>query len=478
MIDTNEASAGMEPLETEKKENFIQRFMSAAGEFHEALFRRWIPIVDSVSLDWVEDADRAMLEAAPIRTRILLYTVTIVVFALIIWSAFAEIDQVARGDGKVIPSQKIQIIQSQDGGLLTDILVTEGELVEMNQLLVRLDATRFSSTLRENRVQYLGLQAKATRLKAIADDKPFTPDKELSDSIPAVLAQEFRLYQSSIKEYEAEQGGARQRLTQREEELGEARAFRDQSKRAFYLASRELSLTKPLVDSGAVSEVEMLRLEREVSSLRGDLAQAESQVKGAGAGIREAQRNVEEVGLQFKNNIGEELSKVTAEIERLKATSFGLSDRVKQTAIRSPVRGTIKRVFFNTIGGVVLPGDEVVEVVPLDDTLLLEARVNPKDIAHLFPGQEALVKFTAYDFVVHGGLKATVEHIGADTVMDEDGNPYYTVKVRTIKFSLGEDKPIIPGMVAEVDILTGKKTVLAYLLKPVLRAKQYALSER
>jgi adhesin transport system membrane fusion protein len=227
-----------------------------------------------------------------------------------------------------------------------------------------------------------------------------------------------------------------------------------------------------------VSEVEMLRLEREVSSLRGDLAQAESQINGANAAIKEARRNVEEVGLQFKNNIGEQLSKVTAEIERLKATSSGLSDRVKQTAIRSPVRGTIKRLFFNTIGGVVLPGDEVVEVVPLDDTLLLEARVNPKDIAHLFPGQEALVKFTAYDFVVHGGLKATVEHIGADTVMDEDGNPYYTVKVRTIESSLGEDKPIIPGMVAEVDILTGKKTVLAYLLKPVLRGKQYALSER
>jgi adhesin transport system membrane fusion protein len=244
------------------------------------------------------------------------------------------------------------------------------------------------------------------------------------------------------------------------------------------LASRELTLTQPLVEAGAVSEVEILRLEREVSSLRGELAQAKSQINGANAAIKEAMQNVEEVGLQFKNNIGEELSKVTAEIERLKATSSGLSDRVKQTAIRSPVRGTIKRVFFNTVGGVVLPGDEVVEVVPLDDTLLLEARVNPKDIAHLFPGQQALVKFTAYDFAVHGSLTATLEHIGADTVMDEDGNPYYMVKVRTTESSLGEGKPIIPGMVAEVDILTGKKTVLAYLLKPVLRAKQYALSER
>ena len=186
---------------------------------------------------------------------------------------------------------------------MTDILIREGELVEKNQLLVRLDATRFSSTLYENRVQYLGLQAKAARLIAISEGKPFTPDKELAEAIPEVLAQEFRLYESSIKEYEAEQAIAKERLIQREEELGEATAFRDQSKRSYSLAGRELTLTKPLVSSGAVSEVEMLRLEREVSSLRGDLAQAESQINGANAAIKEARRNVEEVGLQFKNNI-------------------------------------------------------------------------------------------------------------------------------------------------------------------------------
>jgi adhesin transport system membrane fusion protein len=466
------------PVEEAPKRNVIQRFMSGAADMHEALFRRWVPAVETVSLDWVDDADRAILEAAPIATRALLYVVTAIVFTLIVWSAFADIDQVARGDGKVIPSQKIQIIQSQDGGLLTDILVREGELVDIDQLLMRIDATRFSASLDENRVQYLGLQAKAARLRAISEGTLFAPADELAIAIPDVLAQEFRLYESSIKEYEAQQAVARERLTQRKEELGEAAAFRDQSQRAFDLASRELTLTQPLVEAGAVSEVEILRLEREVSSLRGELAQAKSQINGANAAIKEAIQNVEEVGLQFKNNIGEELSKVTAEIERLKATSSGLSDRVRQTAIRSPVRGTIKRVFFNTVGGVVLPGDEVVEVVPLDDTLLLEARVNPKDIAHLFPGQQALVKFTAYDFAVHGSLTAILEHIGADTVMDEDGNPYYTVKVRTTESSLGEGKPIIPGMVAEVDILTGKKTVLAYLLKPVLRAKQYALSER
>jgi adhesin transport system membrane fusion protein len=162
----------------------------------------------------------------------------------------------------------------------------------------------------------------------------------------------------------------------------------------------------------------------------------------------------------------------------LREAGTGLSDRVKQTELRSPVNGTVKQLYYNTVGGVVLPGKDIIEVVPLDDTLLLEVRIRPQDIAFLVPEQAALVKFTAYDFVVYGGLDGVVEHIGADTVMDEEGNPFYEVNVRTLEASLGENKPIIPGMTVEVDILTGKKTILAYLMKPVLRARQHALTER
>jgi adhesin transport system membrane fusion protein len=165
-------------------------------------------------------------------------------------------------------------------------------------------------------------------------------------------------------------------------------------------------------------------------------------------------------------------------LNALREAGTGLSDRVKQNEVRSPVNGTIKQLYFHTIGGVVLPGKEIIEVVPLDDTLLLEVRIRPKDIAFLVPEQPAMVKFTAYDFVVHGGLDGVVEHIGADTIMDEEGNPFYEVLVRTHEPGLAEDKPIIPGMTVEVDILTGKKSILAYLMKPVLRAKQYAMTER
>jgi adhesin transport system membrane fusion protein len=241
---------------------------------------------------------------------------------------------------------------------------------------------------------------------------------------------------------------------------------------------KELTKTKPLLASGAVSEVEVLRLEREVIRLEGERDQATAQTKRIMAAIAEAKNKIKEVELDYKNTIREELTEITTRAKALRESSVGLTDMVAQTAVRSPVHGTVKRLFYNTIGGVVAAGKEVVEIVPLDDALVLEARIKPKDIAFLTLGQPAVVKFTAYDFAVYGGLDAKVTHIGADTVMDEDGNPFYMVRVRTLQSSLGEDKPIIPGMVAQVDILTGKKSVLSYLLKPVLRAKQYALTER
>jgi adhesin transport system membrane fusion protein len=233
-----------------------------------------------------------------------------------------------------------------------------------------------------------------------------------------------------------------------------------------------------LLSSGAVSEVEILRLKREVSRLRGESEQSSAQVTRARSAIEEARSKLAQVELDFRNTRRNELADATATLNSLSEGSLGLSDRVKQTEVRSPVRGTIKRLLVNTEGGVVMPGRDVAEIVPLDDTLLLEAKIAPRDIAFLRPGQPALVRFTAYDFVVYGGLEGEVESIGADTIADDQGNAYYLVRVRTEKPNFGDELPIIPGMVAEVDIKTGRKSVLAYLMKPVLRAKQYALTER
>lgn len=441
-------------------------------------FEQGIPVDDADSLNWLEDADRAMLEQNPVKTRILLYAVALVVIALVTWSAYAEIDEVTRGEGKVIPSRQVQVIQSQDGGVVTELAVVEGQTVDPGQLLVRLDSTRSTASFRENRAELQALQIKAARLKAVSEETSFEPSDELRDGAPRVVAQELTLYRSSQAELAAAKDIAAKQIRQREQELQETRAYRSQLDRGYNFAVQELNASEPLLASGAVSEIDLLRLRREVSRLRGERQQAYAKIQRINAAISEAKDKLNEVELEFKNNIREELSRTTARINALVESSRGLSDRVAQTAVRSPVRGTVKRLFFNTIGGVVLPGREIVEIVPLDDALLLEAQISPRDIAFLRPGQNALVKFTAYDFIVYGGLDATLEHISADTVLDDKGNPFYIVRVRTLKSSLGEGKPIIPGMVAEVDILTGKKTILAYLLKPVLRARQYALTER
>ena len=444
----------------------------------DSLFAPWMKDQADIPHNWQQDAHNAFIEQQPLRARTLLYGVGIIVVLLVIWSSIAEIDEVTRGQGRVIPSQQIQIIQSQDGGVVTELLVREGDEVDKGQLLVRMDQTRFQSTFRENRAEYRALEIKAARLRAVVDKTEFVPDAEMAKAVPRIVAQEIALFESSKAELLNEQQIAAQQLIQREQELVEVTARKSQLAESLKLVQREMSVTRPMIASGAVSEVELLRLEREVNQLSGEYQQSLAQAKRIESSINEAQRKLQEVELEFINEVREELTDTITRINSLQETGTGLSDKVSQTAVRSPVHGMIKQLFFNTIGGVVLPGKEIVEVVPLDDTLLLEVRIRPQDIAFLVPGQKAMIKFTAYDFVVYGGLEGVVEHIGADTVMDEDGNPFYDVQIRTHEPNLDEDKPIIPGMTVEADILTGKKTILAYLMKPVLRAKQYALTER
>ena len=431
------------------------------------------------AVDFATDADLAMLRQEPLRAKVLLRSIAVVFAVFLLWAAVAKLDEVTRGEGKVIPSLQVQILQSIDGGLVSEILVREGDIVKPDQLLIKIDETRFVSSVKENRSQYLGLVAKAARLKAIAEGKPFVPPADVLKEAPEVVQQELSLYESRRSELGASISIARQQLAQRQQELNEATARRAQAGQGYELTSKELSVTRPLINSGAVSEVELLRLERDVSRYRGERDMATAQITRVQASINEAQRKIEEVELNFRNDAGKELSETVAKLNGLAEGSVALSDRVKQSSIRSPVKGTVKRLLVNTVGGVVQPGKDMIEIVPLEDALLLEARVQPRDIAFLRPGQPVMVKFTAYDFSVYGGLEGTLEHIGADTVTDEKGNAFYTVRVRTNKPGFGDaNLPIIPGMVAEVDILTGKKSVLNYLLKPVLRAKSVALTER
>ncbi|MBS3935763.1 MAG: HlyD family type I secretion periplasmic adaptor subunit [Sulfuritalea sp.] len=449
-----------------------------SAAFIDRLFARWVPERNDEDLDWVCDAEWARLQQEPLRARAILRAVGVILLVLLVWAALAEVDEVTRGTGKVIPSSQLQVIQSVDGGIVSEILVREGQVVEKDQLLLKIDETRFVSSLRENRAEYISLIAKAARLTALAEGKPFALPLEVQGEFPQIAAQERSLYDSRRMELEAQVGIARQQLAQRNQESVEVRARRDAAALGFDLTQRELSATKPLLGSGAVSEVEILRLERDVNRYRGERDQAAAQINRIQAAIAEASRKIEEVELNFRNEARTQLADVSARINSLTETRATLTDRVKHSNVKSPVRGTVNRLLFNTVGGVVQPGNPIIEIVPLEDALLIEANIQPKDIAFLRPGQEAVVRFTAYDFAIYGSLDAVLDHIGADTVTDEKGNVFYICRVRTLKPSLGENLPIMPGMVAEVDIKTGKKSILSYLLKPVLRARTHALTER
>lgn len=424
------------------------------------------------------DADRAILEQEPLRARMLVNSLGVVFLLAVLWAGLSEIDEITKGEGKVIPSRQLQIMQSLDGGVVSEILVQEGQVVEAGQILVNIDTTRFDSSVKENRVQYLALLARAARVRALAEGVPFVPPPEALAEAPKTVEEELRAYESSMSTLNAQLGIAQQQLAQRQQELVEMRAKREQASRAYELTAKELGYTKPLLKDGAVSEVELLRLERETGRFLGEREMASAQISKTQSAISEASRKIQEITLNFQSEARKELSETLAKLNVSSAGSVGLADKVDKSSLRSPVRGTVKRLLVNTVGGVVQPGRDIIEIVPLEENLLLEARVSPKDIAFLRPGDRALVKFTAYDFSIYGGLEAKLEFIGADSVTDERGNTFYTVRVRTEKSKLGEGLPIIPGMVAEVDIITGQKSILSYLLKPVLKAKQAAFTER
>ncbi len=406
--------------------------------------------------NFVQDADYFMIHQEPLRARILVKTILIALSLFVMWTAVALIDEITKGEGKVIPSSQIQILQSLDGGIVAEINVREGQIVDAGQVLLRVDPTRFESSVRENRSQYLALTTKAARLRALAEGMPFVPPPEVVIEDPKTVQDERRLYETARSNVEAQISIARQQLVQRQQELSENRVKREQAAQAYDLTAKELAVTKPLINSGAVSEVELLRLERDAARFRGERDIASAQILRAQAAMAEASRKIEEVELNARNEVRRELAETMAKLNAFTEGGIALADKVKHASVRSPVKGTVKRLMVNTVGGVVQPGRDLVEVVPLDDALILEAKVAPKDIAFLRPGQPAMVKFTAYDFSTYGGLEAKLEHIGADSITDERGNTFFLVRVRTTKSSLGANLPIIPGMVAEVDIVTGK----------------------
>ena len=432
-------------------------------------------------VDLMTDIRTSVLAQSPRGGRAILWVVFVLFALFLVWSYFSEIEQVTRGEGKVISSTQIQVVQNLEGGILSEIMVNVGEMVKKDQLLLRIDETRFSSSFKQNRMKYLSNKAKAARLKAEANGTAFKVPEEVIAEKPDIGVREQELFESRKREFQSTVDILEEQISQREHENKELTTKLAELTRTFALLQKELELTRPLVAQGAVSEVEVLHLERQASQMQGEIETLKQTIPKAKSRLNETQLELRENQLAFFNKAKSELNQVLAELEEMSATAIALEDRLRRTNVRSPVTGTINRLLVNTVGGVIQPGMDLVEIVPLEDTLVIEAKIKPDDIAFLRPNQVAKVKFTAYDFTIYGGLDAKLEHISADSITDDKGNSHYLVRLRTDRNYLGPESaplPIIPGMVASVDILTGKKTILAYLLKPVLRAKYMALREQ
>ncbi|GLQ76967.1 HlyD family type I secretion periplasmic adaptor subunit [Mesorhizobium huakuii] len=401
------------------------------------------------------------------------------------WASFAEVDEIARGDGKVIPASKTQIIQSSEPGVVQEIAVKIGQIVKKNDLIIRLDNTMNTSSLGEQQAKARALETRIARLKFEQTgniDGPFPCPPEIQKVAPEICDNEQKLLVARRDNFQVKLSVLKSRLDQRLNELDEANANLDRLTKNLEVSDRETALVESMVKKGLMARTEQIRVEREQTELHGQLNLAGETIKKAKGAITEAQLQVNELGLQLQQEALSDLTQALADLSVVDETIRGATDKVARTDIRSPVDGIVNTLDINTVGAFVQPGAVVAGIVPTSETLLVEARVSPRDVAFIRPDQDALIKITAYDFSIFGGIEGKVSNITADSLVDQKtGEPYYQVRVATERSTLtrdGKTYSIIPGMICSVDIKTGRKTILTYLLKPINKAREEAMSER
>jgi adhesin transport system membrane fusion protein len=405
--------------------------------------------------------------------------------AFVVWASFAEIDEIARGEGKVIPASKTQIVQASEAGVVQEIAVKIGQVVKKNDLIVRLDNTVSTSSLGEQQAKARTLSARIARLKQEQEGRigePLACPESLVEVAPEICENEQKLLVARRQNFETKLNVLKSRLDQREKELNEAKVNVQRLTESLGVSDREAALVTSMVKRNLMAKTEQIRVDREQTEMRGQLNLADETIKRTGAAIVEAKLQVDEFGLQLQQEALDELTQALAELSVVDETIRGATDRVARTDIRSPVDGIVNTLDVNTLGAFVQPGAVVAGIVPTSETLLVEARVSPRDVAFIRPGQKALIKVSAYDFSIFGGLDGKVQNITADSLVDQNtGEPYYQVRVSTDRSALerdGKSYSIIPGMISTVEIITGRKTILSYLLKPINKARDEALHER
>jgi len=431
--------------------------------------------------EFMNSLSAAVAENTPKKMRWALYFWFIAVVLFVSWASLTQIDEITRGQGKVVPSGENKVVQNLEGGIVQELFVKVGNSVKKGEPLLKIDNGKSEAQHNATSIKLLELKAKEIRLKAESDSTPFYISKDIEKNMPLFIKNEHSLYNSRQKQLMAQIDALKDKKLQKEQELFETNERIVYLKRTNTLINEEVKMMKPMVVQGVKSKVAFMKLQREQSQIKSDLSSAQNSLPRIKAGISEIENNIEEASITFQNQAKEELNEVTAEKMRVIESTEELTDQIDRTIVRSPINGVIQKLYIHTVGGVIQPGEDLVEIVPTDAVLWLEVKIKPSDIAFIYPGQKAVVKVSAYDFALYGSLDGEVVHISADTSKDKKENVFYTIHIKTKKNYLGSEKKplkIIPGMTVNVDIMTGKKSVMDYILKPILKAKQYTFTER
>jgi len=454
--------------------------------------------ISKEDLDMADDVYGAILTQTPTVHRLTIWSLAGLFSCFMIWAYFAELDRVTRGEGKIIPSSQVQVIQSLDGGILQELYVKEGMQVSKGQIIARIDDTRFRSDMAQQTQEVDALRANIIRLRTelssvlVADVPKWQQQvkiektklkfpEDLMKNSPKLIARNQHEYNTRLNNIENQVAIQGQQIKQREQEIKELTSKISTLENSLALINRELDLTIPLARKNIVPQVELLKLQRTVNDTKGELSALRLLKPKVKSSFKEAVLKRREAVFTYRTEARSVLNELQSSLSRLNEAQVSAQDKVSKALILSPVVGTVKTLHITTLGGVVKPGEVLLEIVPSEDKLLVEAKIIPKDIAFIYVGLKAMVKISAYDFTRYGGLEGVVEHISADTTQDEDGNSFYIIRVRTnesnMQSSSNQAMPIIPGMMTSVDVIISKRTVLEYILNPLLRAKELALRE-
>ena len=432
--------------------------------------------------EFMNALSEAIVRKTSTKIRLILFFWFIVIIGFIIWASFTKVNEIVRGKGQVIPSGNNKIVQNLEGGIVEKIYVKKGEFVKKGQPLVKIKNQKSLSYLEATKAKILAYEIKIKRLQAEANgSNQLVYSDKIKKIAPQIVKNELSLFKSDLAELNYKIKALKEQLNQKQHELQDAKISLKLFKNSLAIIKKELKMTIPMVKQGVKSKIELYKLKREVNNLENKYQSTKLSIPKIESAIKEIQDKINTVRLQYQNEAKDKLTNAITQLRALKAQLQAYKDTIRRTVVVSPIDGIINKLYVNTIGEVVKPGGNIAQIVPINKKLLIKTKIKPRDIGFLYPGQKAIVKFTAYDYTIFGSMKGKVTLISPDTEEDRKGNIYYIVYVQTNKNYLeknGKKLKIKPGMIAIVDIVTGHKTVMDYLLKPILKTKTYAFTEK